>query len=46
MGIQRLANEWLNPGHIPITIVDKALFAVAKLAQWKWARCVRCVSAG
>ena len=39
--IQRWTNEWLNPGQIPVTIFDQALFAMAKLAQWKWARCVR-----
>ena len=30
-----------NSGHIPVTIFDQAIFAVAKLVQWKWTRCVR-----
>ena len=35
-----------NSVHIPVTIIDQALFALAKLVQWKWARCVRWISAG
>ena len=31
----------LYSGHIPVTIVDLAIFALAKLVHWKWAKCVR-----
>ena len=31
-GRQRQAIEWLDPGHIAVTIFDQALFAVAKLS--------------
>ena len=28
-----------NSIHIPVTIIDQALFALAKLVQWKWPEC-------
>ena len=40
LGIQRWTNEWLNPGQIPVTIFDQALFAMAKLAQCQMCKIV------
>ena len=31
-------NGSINPGQIPVTTFDKALFALAKVVQGKWAR--------
>ena len=36
MDILKKATQFLNPGQIPVILLDAPLFAVAKLVQWNW----------
>ena len=36
MTVQFKVIQFLNPGQIPVTVVDAPLYALAKLVQWKW----------
>ena len=38
--IGKQSNGSINPGQIPVTTFDKAQFALAKVVQGKWARCL------
>lgn len=36
MDVLRQAITFLNPNQVPVITVDRPLFALAKLVQWKW----------
>ena len=36
MDVIRQATTFLNPGQVPLITIDKPLFALVKMVQWKW----------
>jgi hypothetical protein len=36
MDVIKQTITFLNPGQVPVLVMDQPLFAIAKLIQWKW----------